>query len=287
MIRKSPRLMVFIAACLALPEAAQLQVAIKQRSLLPALSMPEAHAEPLRVLPVKNTIAITPDNFCKGLPNVFAITKQNIKEQTDILCPGGVPSATFTSLITNAYRGTGTPTLTTIRVVEDQAAVTSEILVAYALRVPKNAVKTLLGEEQHVVVPYQGENLNISAKFLPPPLNLGEADTAFTIEQRTVVRDNVSFDDTSIHDLRMYPLYPNNFDFFMAARTLQKPSEQFKKSVVLRAVLGDATDPNSAYSVTLLHFVMNSREEHERVVEAFTNFITADMRVLYTNNSRP
>jgi|GEM_PF-3367410 len=239
----------------------------------------------IRPVPVKNVVAMTTDNYCKGLPSVFATTKQDIKEQTDVLCLNGAPTSTFNTLISTAFRGTGAPVITTIRELEIPAALSSEIFVTYALRIPKNAVATLLGEEKHVLSPYQQGNLTINARFLPTPINLGEADTAFSLEQKTIVRDNVSFDDTSLHSLRMYTLYPNNFDFFLAARTLNAPSEQFKKSVVVRAVIGDATDPKFSYSITVLHFVMNSREQHERVVTAFMNFIRSDAMALYTANS--
>ncbi len=238
------------------------------------------------LLPPKNVLALSPENFCLGLKNAFAITKQNFADEAALLCPAQVPSPLFRTLLSNAYQGVGEPIITTILIQETSATKTTQITVAYAMKINKPPVKVLLAEEKRVPTPYAENPLAISAKFGPPPLNTGDADTAFTVEQRTKVDALVSFDDISMHDLKLYRLHPNNFDFFMAARTLTTPSEQFKKSVVFRGVMRDPVNANASYSISVLNFVMNSRDQHDRVVDAFTKFITADFKGLYTDQNK-
>jgi len=238
------------------------------------------------IIPPKNTLAITPENFCLGFKDVFAITKQSFQEEANLICPSMAPAPLLNTLITNAYAGVGQPVIQTLVNLENQAAQTSQITVAYAIKIPKPPVQTLLGEEKHVPTAYSVDPLTIRPKFAAPVPNIGDADTAFTVEQRTIVRAAVEFDDTSTHDLKLYRMHPNNFDFFVAARTLRAPSDQFKKAVVLRGVMRDPANPNGSISITVLNFVMNSREEHERVIEAFSAFIRADLLALYANQSK-
>jgi hypothetical protein len=238
------------------------------------------------VLPPKNVIALTPENFCLGLKNAFAITKQNFAEEAAFLCPAQVPSPLFRTLLSNAYQGVGEPVITNILIQETPSTKTSQVTVAYAMKINKPPFKVLLAEEKRVTTPYAENPLTISAKFGTPPLNTGDADTAFTVEQRAKVEALVSFDDISMHDLKLYRLYPNNFEFFMAARTLQTPSEQFKKSVVFRGVMRDPMNANASYSFSVLNFVMNSRDQHARVVDAFSKFIIADFKVQYTDQNK-
>jgi len=243
-------------------------------------------SDSLRLIPAKNAQALTPENFCVGVGNVLKVSKQSFADEAAQLCPNGVPSANFKTLVATPYAGTGEPNFI-FQISEVKETLTSNIIVAYSMKIPKNAVKVLLGEEQHVSSVYKGANLTISAKFLPPPINLGEADTAFQIEQRTTVKDNVSFDDVSVHDLRLYRMFPNNFDMMMAVRTLTKPTEQFRKAVVVRGVMQDPSNPNQALSFSVLNFSMNSRDKHDRVVAAFTDFIKADFQSLYGEQTKP
>ncbi|MDQ3231234.1 MAG: hypothetical protein M3Q07_05385, partial [Pseudobdellovibrionaceae bacterium] len=130
------------------------------------------------------------------------------------------------------------------------------------------------------------EPLTITPKFAAPVLNSGDAETAFTVEQRTVVDAGEEFDDISVHDLKLYRMHPNNFDFFAAVRTLRAPSEQFKKAVVVRGVMRDPANPKGSITVTVMSFVMNSRDNHENSVEAFSAFIAADAKSLHAAQSK-
>jgi hypothetical protein len=244
------------------------------------------------IIPAKNVLAITPENFCLGFKEVFtakmdlAVNKQNFQEEANYICPNNVPAPLLNTLISSAYAGVGQPVIQTLVNLETRATQTSQITVAYAIKVPKSPVDTLLGEEKHVPTPYSASPLTIRAKFGTPVENKNEADTIFTVEQQTTVRDNVSFDDASVHDLKLYLMHPNNFDFFVAARTLRTPSVQFKKAVVLRGVMRDPADPKGSISITVLNFVMNSRDQHERVIGAFSAFIRADMLAIYANQTK-
>lgn len=254
--------------------------------LLWALPLSASAGAAQNVLPPINQLALTPENFCLGLKNLFAITKQSIQDEANLICPNFVPAPLLGTILSNAYQGVGEPTISTVLVLETPATQTTQITVAYAMKLAKPPVPVLLGEEKHVPSPYSKNPLTIQAKFVTPALNTGDADTVFTVEQQTTVDAAVKFDDISSHDLKLYRLYPNNFDFFMAARTLNKPTEQFKRSVVLRGVMRDANNPNASYSITVLNFVMNSRNQHDRVVAAFTDFITADLKALYAEQSK-
>lgn len=238
------------------------------------------------ILPPKNVLALTPENFCLGFKNIFAITKQSFQDEANLICPNQVPAPLLGTLLGSAFAGVGEPVINNILIQETPETQTTQITVAYAMKIPKPPVQALLGEEKHVPASYSVEPLTIRPKFGAPVPNMGDADTAFTVEQRTIVKAAVEFDDLSTHDLKLYRMHPNNFDFFAAARTLRAPSEQFKKAVVLRGVMRDPANASGSISVTVLNFVMNSREEHERVVEAFSAFIAADLKALYAEQSK-
>ncbi|MDQ3235300.1 MAG: hypothetical protein M3Q07_26110, partial [Pseudobdellovibrionaceae bacterium] len=212
--------------------------------------------------------------------------KQSFLDEANLICPNQTPAPLLTTLLNNAFAGVGEPVIQNILIQETPATQTTQITVAYAMKIPKPPVPTLLGEEKHVPAAYSVDPLTIRPKFAAPVPNLGDADTAFSVEQRTIVNAAVEFDDISTHDLKLYRMHPNNFDFFAAVRTLRAPSEQFKKAVVLRGVMRDPANPNGSISITVLNFVMNSREQHERVVEAFSAFIIADLKALYTVQSK-
>ena len=251
------------------------------RSLCLALFASNLALAQARFIPPKSSLPVSPENFCAGMKNIFSITTQSFKEEADFLCANNQVTPLFQALLTQAYQGTGEPIIQQLLVQENEAAMTSQITVAYAMKINKDPVKVLLGEEKHVSDGYNIEHLTISARFLAPPINKGESDTAFLIEQKTTVNARVKFEDISTHDLRLYQPYLNNFDFFFAARTLKAPTEQFKKSVIIRAIMQDPKDEQQTYALSILNFVMNSREQHDRVVEAFTNFIRSDFNALY------
>lgn len=257
-------------------------------------------AKGANLLPVANKLPITPDNFCLGAQNTLKNAKQVLTDELAVLCTANTATTLFKDLIAAPYAGTGTPTLTEVFTArEDNNNKTSEIMVAFAMRIPKTAVNTLLVEEKHAVVPYDSEaqppplgnqlaNMKMSFQFMEPPKNEGDADTTFTLQQTVDTRSvAVNFKDVSTHELRQYILHPNNFDFFLAGRTLVAPTEQFKKSVVVRGFLTDPADPNKTLVITVAHFLMNSRDQHDQLVLAFSNFLTTDVSKLYQEQIKP
>lgn len=233
---------------------------------------------------VRNVLPLNGNSFCAGVANAMKTAKQSMSEEIGVICNGSAPTAMLSTLWASPYEGVGQPTPTSIRVVPIDEN-TSELFLAYSMRIPKKSVQTLLGEEKHAIVPYDSgatqDPMKMSFKFLEPPKNTGDCDTSFTLEQLVQVRTNVRFDDTSKHELKLYLMHPNNWDFFMAGRTLVAPTEQFKRSVVVRGFMTDPNDPNKTIATTVLHFVMNSREQHERMTAAFMEFIRADMLALF------
>lgn len=257
-------------------------------------------ASPANLLPVAQKLPITPDNFCLGAQNVLKTAKQVLTDELAVLCTGNTATTLFKNLIAAPYAGTGTPALTQVFAPRaDNNARTSEIMVAFAMRIPKTAVNTLLVEEKHAIVPYDSEaqppplgnqlaNMKMSFQFMEPPKNEGDADTTFALQQTVDTRSvAVNFKDVSTHELRQYILHSDNFDFFMAGRTLVAPTEQFKKSVVVRGFMTDPADATKTLVVTVAHFLMNSRDQHEQLVLAFSNFLTTDVSKLYQEQIKP
>jgi hypothetical protein len=264
------------------------------------LNAAAAGASPANLLPVAQKLPITPDTFCLGTQNVLKTAKQVLTDELAVLCTGNTATTLFKNLIAAPYAGTGTPALTQVFPPRaDNNAKTSEIMVAFAMRIPKTAVNTLLVEEKHAIVPYDSEaqppplgnqlaNMKMSFQFMEPPKNEGDADTTFALQQTVDTRSvAVNFKDVSNHELRQYILHPDNFDFFMAGRTLVAPTEQFKKSVVVRGFMTDPADATKTLVVTVAHFLMNSRDQHEQLVLAFSNFLTTDVSKLYQEQIKP
>jgi hypothetical protein len=264
------------------------------------LNAAAAGASPANLLPVAQKLPITPDTFCLGAQNVLKTAKQVLTDELAVLCTGNTATTLFKNLIAAPYAGTGTPALTQVFPPRaDNNAKTSEIMVAFAMRIPKTAVNTLLVEEKHAIVPYDSEaqppplgnqlaNMKMSFQFMEPPKNEGDADTTFALQQTVDTRSvAVNFKDVSNHELRQYILHPDNFDFFMAGRTLVAPTEQFKKSVVVRGFMTDPADATKTLVVTVAHFLMNSRDQHEQLVLAFSNFLTTDVSKLYQEQIKP
>jgi hypothetical protein len=249
-----------------------------------------------RPLPLVEKLPLSPDNLCKGMPNVFAISKQEIKEQVGILCNAdGTATATFLQAIATAYQGgpTDTTIVHTERQIDLPEGPSVELLYVQGLRVPKKAVQALLGQEKYVTVPYSGAaqpsgTLKNSQSFItPPPVNLNFADTAFAVEQVLDVNAPVVFKDVSRYDLRLYLVHPNNFDFFLAARTLQAKTNHFRSAVVVRAVIADKADPNYSYTVSVLHFKMNDHDKPDPVMTNVGILMRADLKNLYNSLVAP
>ncbi|MCX6131096.1 MAG: hypothetical protein NTX25_18820 [Proteobacteria bacterium] len=260
----------------------------------------QAQTQHSNLIPVANKVALTLENFCLGAQNTMKTAKQNIAAELETICAAGVPTALFKTLMASPYTGTGNITLTQIFApLEDSTNKTSEIMSAFMMKVPKSAVKTLLVEEKHAVSPYDSEaqvkplgnqiaKMQMSFEFKEPPKNEGDADTTFTLMQTVTAKGGpVDFTDVTNHELKQYILYPDNFDFFMAGRTLVAPTEQFKKSVVVRGFMTDPSDANKTLVVTVVHFLMNSRDQHTQLVLAFSNFMTTDAAALFADQSKP
>lgn len=247
-----------------------------------------AKIEGFSLLPEKNVVALTPANFCAGIKNVKALSKQTFTDEVAVLCNNATPTPMFNSLMANAYNGVGTQNLTEIIAGETGQMGQIQILAAYAMRINKPAVPLLLAEEPYInVANYNVDGFKMEFKFVAPPANENDCDTGFRIEQFSQrSKQPAKFDDTSIHDLKLYRLFPNNFDFMMAVRSIVTPTVQFKKSIALRAVMTDPTDPKKAYSVTVLNLTMNGRGEEDRMIETVMAYIRSDMRSVYTYHNQ-
>ena len=254
-----------------------------------------------RPLPTENKLPLGPDSFCAGFKNMFDITKQQFRQEANILCPNFQPSQTLLSLVAAPYDGGANPVVnissgtcdSTPNLCLDASGSTivdaefSGILATYAMRVPLEPVATILGEEKHVEAPYNNRPIQeITSTWITPPPNLNDADTVFAVEQHTVVTGVVSFDDRSVHDLKLYRLQPNNVDFFAAVRTLRTVTPQFAHSVVLRAIMRDPNQPDHSLSITVQHMIMKNHGRHQRVIDNYSEYLQRDMQSLYMKQSR-
>ena len=247
------------------------------------------------VLPTKKDVPLTTASFCAGVENVLKVTKQDFKPEIAALCTGATPTALFATILAAPYLGTGTRRVTEIKVGDAASKDDVQIFITYSMRFAKGTVPILLKEEPYLATaskyeekPGDTDGLKVSYKFLPPPLNLGDSDTAFQVEQLTShAGNNVDFSDKSKHDLRLYRMHPDNFEFLMAVRTLAAPTAQFKRAVAVRGVMTDPTNPANAYSLTVINLVMNGRNANNNVIDKFMDFIKADMASLYTFINKP
>ncbi len=253
------------------------------------------------VLPTPNKVPISPENFCAGALETMKKSKQDLSEELSAICgANGVPTQLYKTLLSTPYTGTGNVVLRRVKApVENQAQQTTELFVAYAMKVPKSAVATLLYEEKHATVSYDSDaqalptegnqqaRMRMNFIFQEPPKNEGDADTTFGLQQTVAVTSlTVNFTDVSQHDLRQYILHKDNFDFFLAGRTLVTPTTQFKKSTVVRGFMTDPANAEQTLVITIAHFLMNSRQQHDQLVLAFTNFLTTDVAKLYAAQSK-
>ena len=218
--------------------------------------------------------------FCQYSIALMEKSPQDMASNIALLCNGDQPTPLAEQLVSSPWQGTGPKQFSIIENREDTDTITSYYSLAYAVILNGSPDKALVYEEANVETPYAGEVLAINSVFLDPPANKGDAYTAFTIQQNTIVDDRVAFDENSIHDLRMYQLTPFKFDLFLSVRTLQTPSEQFKVATVTRVSLQDPNNADQTISVAVLNFEMNSRERHETVITAFQGFVESDLESL-------
>ena len=253
------------------------------------------------VLPVKNELPVTLDSFCAGIPNVTAITKQQIEDELAVFCDAeNKPTQTLINLAAAPYVGVGNAEdfVLVLPTAQDIPATKMNLNIAYAIRIKKSAVKALIAEEPNALVPYASPEdddtvLTIETKFLEAPNNEGEADTSFTVEQTVDVnRDGrIQFKDISTHTLSMYRIQERNLDFFLAARTLETSetvdfddegpdgSKQFDQANVVRGIMTDPNNPDEALVFSTINIIMNSRSNntgsniYEGMADAFTTFL--------------
>ena len=249
-----------------------------------------------RQWPQENKLPITPDSLCAGVSSMLQVTKQDIRDESAILCNGKTSTDLMKKLVTTPFAGVGDPVLEVLST--DEEDMNLRIRVAYAIRVPRQPSSALLGEEKHVSTKFSNNSIvELSSVWLDPQNNDGDSDTRFLIQQFLQVDDRggVDFKDYSNHDLMFYQLFRNNVDFYAAARTLAAvqpevpitEKNQFRRSVIFRVFMRDPADEKSTISVTILHFLMNARRRHEEMAENFLNFIASDLRVLYQEQSTP
>lgn len=280
--------LVFIAVISSIPFHANAQVAV-------------------RPLPEKKVLPINAESFCQGMPNVLkASIKQNAGQILSSLCNETNPTSLLRDLIENPYdsqqeyrfRDSGNGLF--VGLMPDGEFV--RFAIAFSMRVSgKSAVSLLLSEEtimrDQTYAKGDGDPaMNVRFEILKPDLKQSlldgsDGDIAFKVSQRTVRSEGQrKFDNTTVHDLKLYRMIENNYDFMVGIRSLaqdlstpagEKPL--FRKAVVIRAAITDPKDKNSAIAITLLDFeVSDQRNQEDRVENIFSSFVLRDLKRIYS-----
>ena len=212
----------------------------------------------------KNEIEVKTENLCKGSNTALQSFQADFGELLRLICtPEGQATPLLDTLVATPYQGQGDLSLTTVGFSANGDNV--DIIFAVAMAFDRlNPVDALIGEEKHAIVPYKSargdqDGLTMNFAFLEPEKNVGECDTKFKVTQDVAITGpgaralGNDGKDKSIHELRLFRLYPNNFDFFVSGRSLIEPTPLFAKSSVIRAFMPLPSDPSKTTSVTILH----------------------------------
>jgi hypothetical protein len=264
-----------------------------------------------RPLPPKYDLPITPESFCQGMPNVLrSSASQNVGETLSTLCNGTTPTNTLRTLINSPYTGQqGYNFLSTgdglfVGPIPNDNYVRFNI--AYSMKVQgKNAVDLLLGEE--LIIRDQtyangdgNPNLQLKFEILKPDLRQpiledNGADIAFKVKERSLrTARQRGFDTTLIHDLKLYRMFENNFDFMISIRTLFKDiSTQpggfpiIRKANVVKATIVDPQDRDSSIGIAVFNLeVYDQRGQEDRVEDIFSEFVIRDLKKIFAFHNK-
>lgn len=239
----------------------------------------------LALLPEINKLPVSTNVFCAGLQKVLPTMKQDLSKEAKVLCNGATATPLLNDLVSAPYAGVGVPELRTIPSSQNVGQGNIQNYVAFAIRIPKKPVPAILAEEQLVnLTKYQNaDGFSIALKIDPElPINEGDCDTAFRVIQNAKsTNERAVFDDVSKHDLKLYRLHPDNFDYLAAGRTLITATEQIKYATILRGFMPDPADNNYTISFSVVNSVMNGRGFNDRVGASFSGFISSDVGSSY------
>lgn len=264
-----------------------------------------------RSLPQRNDLPISAESFCKGMPTVVqASAKQNANEALSSLCQGTNPTQLLRDLITEPYNGGGTPTFKDrgdgLGREEFSGTRYVRFNVAFSMRIPgKRAVDLLLAEEALMRDPTYARGSRDSALSIQydvlrpdleqPLLKENEGDIAFRVLQRTLrTGGRRQFNNLTEHDLKLFRMFDNNFDFMVAVRSLNRDRSSqsetralFNKAIVIRAAITDPNDKKSAIMMTILNFeVYDQQDQDDAVIRIFSNYITKDIQAIYNFHTK-
>jgi hypothetical protein len=256
-----------------------------------------------RQTPVKQKLPITAESFCKGAEYVLKRQRQGAEKEMAQLCNGATPTELLKDLIRSPYSGGDNYRFRTINLAPISSSSYVSVNVAYSMRVKKSAVDLLLAEEgmikdQTYANGDGASELNVAVKLLPvdlskAPLPNSEADTAFSMIQRSTRRSGQrQFDNVSSHDLRLYRMNPDNYDFMMSIRSLNNPAVDgrdaiFRHGIVIRAAMTDPNDSSSGISITLVNFeVSDQRNQDAKVEDVFASYMNRDIRAVYRYHTK-
>ena len=244
----------------------------------------------------KNEVALNTSNLCRGASRALQNFQSDFGTLLAFICSSdGQATPLLESLVANPHQGQGPISVTSVGLPVNGQNV--DLIFAVALAFDGlNPVDALVGEEKHAIRSYQSassdeDGLSMQFAFLPPEKNTGECDTKFKISQNVSITgpgaEGLGNDgkDTSIHELRLFRMYPDNFDFFISGRSLVKPTPLFAKSSVIRAFMPWPSDPRKTISVSILHFNVKNLGSEERTKNTFEKFIVSNLAELYATQS--
>lgn len=264
-----------------------------------------------RPLPPKYDLPVTPESFCQGMPNVIkSAASQNVGGALSTLCNGTTPTTTLRTLINSPYTGQqGYNFLSTgdglfVGPIPNDNYVRFNI--AYSMKIQgKNAVDLILGEEliirdQDYANGDGNPNLQLKFELLKPDLKQplieeNGADIAFRVKERSLRTARTrAFDNTVIHDLKLYRMFENNFDFMIAVRTFFKDISTppggfplFRKADIIKATIVDPQDKNASIGITVFNLeVYDQRGQDDRVEDIFSEFVIRDLKKIFAFHNK-
>ena len=271
--------------------------------LLPMTGIARADSVKSLQVPIKQQLPITPESFCVGLANVAKRQKQSAEKELGQLCSGPTPTPLLLQLIQSPYTGGANYQFRTIALGPIAGSDYVGVNVAYSMRIKKSALDLILGEEGMIKDPGYANGdgspaLNVQFKLLPPDLSQplmreNEADTAFNVTQRSKrASGQRQFDNLSLHNLRLYRMNKNNYDFMASIRSLANPAVDgkdaiFRRAIVVRATMVDPNDNSMGLSLTLMNFeVSDQRGQADKVEDVFAEYISRDIKAVYQYHTK-
>jgi hypothetical protein len=222
--------------------------------------------------------------LCEETPRVLQNAKKaDFSSELSLVCEGKETSQAFKRAITNAYDGTGTPQVETIKAVTNPENFVTELSLIFAIKAPLENPSLFADLKPHDIfaagIKEAGSELYIkvdSRQSFP-----GKA----SVEQIVLSYDLKLANGASIHDTRRtefntYLLVENNRDIAVSSEHLldAETNEYYHKAQGL--TIGIKADGGQSYMVFVSNLVIKNRIDPERMKVTLNNLNIAVAKML-------